>query len=88
MRGCPLRGLAGCATLGDQMKRFHTCGWEPRAAIDMNQVYAKLSPAERSRIQKLEIFDEVEEWHLINAHYCISTAFKDPSAIGLDGMPI
>jgi hypothetical protein len=38
----------------------------------MSEVYLKkLDPAERSRIEKLEIFDEFEEWDLLQSHYCL-----------------
>ena len=28
------------------------------------------------RIERLELFDELEEWHLISAHYCMCWASK------------
>ena len=28
------------------------------------------------RVSRLEIFDEVEEWHLLSGHYCVSWAVK------------
>lgn len=38
----------------------------------MNEVYyKKLDQNERSRIEKLEIFDEFEEWELLQNHYCL-----------------
>ena len=38
----------------------------------MSDVYLKkLDPAERSRIEQLEIFDEFEEWDLLQSHYCL-----------------
>lgn len=39
---------------------------------NMNEVYyKKLDQAERLRIEKLEIFDEFEEWELLQKHYCL-----------------
>jgi tRNA wybutosine-synthesizing protein 4 len=35
------------------------------------------------RIEKLEIFDELEEWHLIQSHYCLVAAFIDRKKSGL-----
>jgi tRNA wybutosine-synthesizing protein 4 len=32
----------------------------------------KLDTAERARIEKLEIFDEFEEWDLLQSHYCLA----------------
>lgn len=31
-----------------------------------------------SRVERLEIFDELEEWHLIQGHYCIAYAHQEP----------
>jgi hypothetical protein len=53
----------------------------------MNAVFAALPADDLARVRRLEIFDEIEEWQLISGHYCISTAFKDGSGIGLDHMP-
>jgi tRNA wybutosine-synthesizing protein 4 len=40
--------------------------------FNMSQVYTlKLDPKERARIEKLEIFDEFEEWELLSKHYCV-----------------
>jgi tRNA wybutosine-synthesizing protein 4 len=33
--------------------------------------YKKLDQHERLRIEKLEIFDEFEEWELLQRHYCL-----------------
>mmetsp|Transcript_10523 Transcript_10523/g.27052 ORF Transcript_10523/g.27052 Transcript_10523/m.27052 type:complete len:306 (+) Transcript_10523:53-970(+) len=87
-RGCPLRGLEGCPDLKAQESRFQDAGWQPRPAKDMNAVFGMLSEKDMARVRKLEIFDEIEEWELISAHYCISTAYKDACGIGLDKMPI
>jgi hypothetical protein len=41
----------------------------------MNGAYAALAAADATdvrRVERLEIFDEMEEWHLIQAHYCIA----------------
>jgi tRNA wybutosine-synthesizing protein 4 len=38
----------------------------------MSEVYSKrLEQQERQRIEKLEIFDEFEEWQLLQNHYCL-----------------
>ena len=42
-------------------------------AVDMVQVYNKhLSAFEKARIERLELFDEFEEWVLLQGHYCIA----------------
>ena len=39
---------------------------------NMSDVYTKkLDHKERLRIEKLEIFDEFEEWELLQKHYCL-----------------
>ena len=39
---------------------------------DLHDVYTlKLEATEKARIEKLEIFDEFEEWELLQSHYCI-----------------
>jgi len=39
---------------------------------NMSEIYAKrLDINERHRIEKLEIFDEFEEWELLSKHYCL-----------------
>ena len=44
-------------------------------SITMNTVYdQRLDKMEKARIEKLEIFDEFEEWVLLQNHYCISVA--------------
>lgn len=73
-RGCPLLGLKDCPTLETQRKRFTDNGWQLSEAIDMNAVYARLDTTDRMRTERLEIFDELEEWELMSAHYCISWA--------------
>lgn len=47
-------------------------GMETVECYNMSQIYAKrLDQNERLRIEKLEIFDEFEEWELLSKHYCI-----------------
>lgn len=47
-------------------------GWLFAKAIDFRHYWDTLvSPEEKERVSKLEIFDEVEEWNLLMAHYCL-----------------
>ena len=41
-----------------------------------------IGAAEVRRVERLELFDELEEWHLIQAHYHISMACKEPATSG------
>ena len=50
----------------------------------MVDIYAnKLNDAgEKTRIERLEMFDEFEEWQLLQGHYCVTLTVcsNDPSA--------
>ena len=62
MRNLELRSYQTYPEPEDQQKRLLECGFEKAACWDMNQVYSKyLDESERSRIQKLEMFDEFED---------------------------
>lgn len=54
----------------------------------MNNFYMSLSPAERSRVESLELFDEFEEWHLKCSHYIILCAITGlMSSSFIDSLP-
>ncbi|XP_060785342.1 tRNA wybutosine-synthesizing protein 4 isoform X2 [Neoarius graeffei] len=60
-----------------QTERFLQKGWEKCGCLDMNQFYfGLLTEDERERVEKLEPFDEFEEWHQKCSHYFILTASK------------
>jgi len=51
----------------------------------MNKIYSTyLDQADVDRIHKLEMLDEFEEWHLIQAHYFVLVATRTP--LGGSGM--
>ncbi|XP_072479890.1 tRNA wybutosine-synthesizing protein 4 [Notamacropus eugenii] len=71
----PLQGLAGLPDVAAQQRRFLDAGWAACSALDMNEFYRGLLPAqERRRVETLEPFDEFEEWHLKCSHYFILAA--------------
>ena len=47
-------------------------------SLTMSDVYAsKLnSEGEKTRIEKIEMFDEFEEWVLLQSHYCLTLAVR------------
>ena len=47
-------------------------------SLALNNVYStKLNEeGERTRIEKLEMFDEFEEWELLLGHYCLTLAAR------------
>ncbi|KAK3568902.1 hypothetical protein QTP86_019557 [Hemibagrus guttatus] len=60
-----------------QTERLLQKGWEKCVCLDMNQFYfSLLTEDERDRVEKLEPFDEFEEWHQKCSHYFILTASK------------
>jgi len=47
-------------------------------SITMLQAWDMLvSPEEKARVSKLEIFDEIEEWNMLMSHYCLTTACRN-----------
>lgn len=73
----PLHGLDRFPDVASQQRRFLRAGWTACRAMDMNEFYRCLLPAEeRRRMENLEPFDEFEEWHLKCAHYFILAASK------------
>lgn len=73
-RRVELPGLAACPTLETQKHRWlKQTGFTGAAAADMRAVYeVYLDGPERHRVEALEMMDEVEEWHLLMSHYCIT----------------
>ncbi|EFN56319.1 hypothetical protein CHLNCDRAFT_22266 [Chlorella variabilis] len=67
-RGCALLGIEATPTLEAHQQRFTDCGWHRAEAHTMDHVYSRcIDPQDKRRIERLEIFDEFEEWHLIQA---------------------
>jgi tRNA wybutosine-synthesizing protein 4 len=51
--------------------------------LPLNKIYnSKLNlQGERTRIEKIEMFDEFEEWELLQSHYCVCLAVRMRSDI-------
>ncbi|GIL80746.1 hypothetical protein Vretimale_9150 [Volvox reticuliferus] len=89
MRGCPLKGLPATPTLAAHCARLTGGGWSWAEARDMDHLYRTFLDAnDKARVERLEIFDELEEWHMIQEHYCIALGRNDAadwlSKVGFD----
>lgn len=75
-RGCPLKGLVAHRSPEMQIDRFkNIAGFSHCECFDMNKIYYEVLPKPLiNKIEKLEIFDEFEEWHIMSAHYAIVLA--------------
>ena len=51
-------------------------------SLSMDTIYATRlnGEGEKTRIERLEMFDEFEEWELLQSHYCITLAVCSSSA--------
>ncbi|KAL1935866.1 hypothetical protein VTP01DRAFT_5006 [Rhizomucor pusillus] len=76
-RNIELKGLEAFPDLADQERRFMQLGWNGAKAVDINTIHdTYLEREDISRMAKLEILDELEEWKLLAGHYCIAWAYK------------
>ncbi|XP_010523102.1 PREDICTED: tRNA wybutosine-synthesizing protein 4 isoform X1 [Tarenaya hassleriana] len=83
-RGCALLSIYATPTLLAKEKLFLDNGWQRAVAWDMLKVYGSfVDTQEKRRIERLELFDEFEEWHMMQEHYCVTYAMND--AMGLFG---
>ena len=74
-RGCPLKSIHQYPTLEALTNRYKELGYRSVNVRDMNDVYYHyIDSLDRQRAEKLELFDELEEWHLIQGHYCLAVA--------------
>ena len=77
-RGYSLRGLNAFPDIAAQTARYRELGYQAATVADMNDVYYRVLPrGDVNRAERLELFDEVEEWHLMSAHYCIAVAVNE-----------
>lgn len=74
-RGSPLLGLSKYTTVESQRQRFLKSGWTSVDATTMLQAFQnRLTKHENNRLQRVEMLDEFEEFHMLMMHYCVVVA--------------
>ncbi len=77
-RGCPLLGLRALPDTAAHEARCMRLGWSRACAISMLDYHDRvISHAERARISKIAMLDELEEWRMLLDHYCIVFAVHE-----------
>lgn len=73
----PLKRIHALDCLEKQLGLFEELEFSTTIGFDMNSFFENCIDAkEKCRLEKLEIFDEYEEWHLKCSHYCMVAAFQ------------
>lgn len=76
-QGYSVPGFHDFPTLLTQEERFISSGWSIAKALSMmTAFYAMVTREEQRRVSRLEMMDEVEEWHMLMSHYCLTVALK------------
>ncbi|GAM21990.1 hypothetical protein SAMD00019534_051650, partial [Acytostelium subglobosum LB1] len=76
-KGCPLLSITSFPEIKDQRNRYLSLGWKRVDVLDMLNIYNQFITKERRKeTEVLEIFDEFEEWNMIQGHYCFVLAIK------------
>jgi [phosphatase 2A protein]-leucine-carboxy methyltransferase len=72
--------LSAYPTLDAQIARLIKCGFTTgQKAIDINFAHDNwMGKSELKRIAALEMLDEMEEWRLLAAHYCLVWGWVSP----------
>jgi [phosphatase 2A protein]-leucine-carboxy methyltransferase len=78
-RGIHLQTLHRYASLDAQRERLREHGFVTgQGAADIDFIWSRwISEEEKERVAGLEMFDEVEEWRLLAAHYCVAWGWRE-----------
>lgn len=76
-RNIRIPGLNQVPDTKAQISRLIDSGFSEAKVVDMLQYYRKyIDKVEKSRIEKLEFLDELEEFNLLQKHSCFGCAIK------------
>lgn len=79
-RGCPLLCAHEYPDLGSITTRLKRFGFDEISAENMHEIYTEqLDAVDRLRVEQLELFDELEEYRLIQEHYYCAICLKQSS---------
>ncbi|KAG0137960.1 S-adenosyl-L-methionine-dependent methyltransferase [Tuber indicum] len=82
-RGIVLKTLKKYSSLERQIERLRVMGFvDGQLAVSVKGIHdGWVSPRERGRIAGLEMLDEVEEWDMLAAHYCVAWGWRDRGGV-------
>ncbi|KAJ1403071.1 S-adenosyl-L-methionine-dependent methyltransferase [Ochromonadaceae sp. CCMP2298] len=79
--GFDIPGIRDFPSLEQQQSRFLETGWGEVRSCTMQHYFDSVMPgAQKERVCKLEMLDEVEEFNLLMSHYSLTLACKGESA--------
>ncbi|CAR26868.1 ZYRO0C03344p [Zygosaccharomyces rouxii] len=76
----PLQSVIKYQSVDSQTQRFNRLGFSHVNAGDMFQLWCSLNESTKSALQRVEPFDELEEFHLFAHHYIILHATNETFA--------
>jgi [phosphatase 2A protein]-leucine-carboxy methyltransferase len=80
-RGIHLQTLHKYSSLPAQRQRLLEHGFQTgQGAVDIDSIWNNwISGAEKERVARLEMLDEIEEWRLLAQHYCVAWGWRNVS---------
>ncbi|RPA92447.1 leucine carboxyl methyltransferase [Choiromyces venosus 120613-1] len=82
-RGIVLKTLKKYSSLERQVERLRVLGFtDGQLAVSVKEIHdGWVSAREKGRIAGLEMLDEVEEWDMLAAHYCVAWGWRDGDGV-------
>ena len=78
-RGLAMPSLAAYPALGSQRRRLADAGLRAGQRVaTVGAIWERwVEQREKGRVARCEMLDEVEEWRLLAAHYCVAWGWRD-----------